>query len=64
MSNKKEQLENLTLLGNQATIYPTEYTPQILETFKNAHPDREYFVNFHCRDNLYLLCPNNWDGRE
>nr|WP_308429240.1 preQ(1) synthase [Ignatzschineria indica] len=56
MSNKKEQLENLTLLGNQATIYPTEYTPQILETFKNAHPDREYFVNFHCPE-FTTLCP-------
>lgn len=56
MSKKKEQLENLTLLGNQATIYPTEYTPQILETFKNAHPDREYFVNFHCPE-FTTLCP-------
>ena len=56
MSNKKEQLENLTLLGNQATIYPTEYTPQILETFKNAHPDREYFVNVHCPE-FTTLCP-------
>lgn len=55
-SNKKDQLENLTLLGNQATIYPTEYTPAILETFKNDHPDREYFVNFHCPE-FTTLCP-------
>ncbi len=55
-TDKKTQLENLTLLGNQATIYPTEYSPAILETFKNAHPDREYFVNFHCPE-FTTLCP-------
>lgn len=53
---KKEQLENLTLLGNQATVYPTEYTPSVLETFKNDHPEREYFVNFHCPE-FTTLCP-------
>lgn len=53
---KKEQLENLTLLGNQATVYPIEYTPSVLETFKNDHPEREYFVNFHCPE-FTTLCP-------
>lgn len=32
--SKKTQLENLTLLGNQATVYPTDYSPAVLETFK------------------------------
>lgn len=54
--SKKTQLENLTLLGNQATVYPTDYSPAVLETFKNDHPNREYFVNFHCPE-FTTLCP-------
>lgn len=54
--NKSKQLENLTLLGNQATLYPTEYSADILETFKNDNPDRDYFVHFHCPE-FTALCP-------
>ncbi len=44
--NRKEEKE-LTLLGNQAIIYPNNYAPELLETFKNKHPDRDYFVKFN-----------------
>ncbi len=53
--NRKEEKE-LTLLGNQATIYPNNYAPELLETFKNKHPDRDYFVKFNCPE-FTSLCP-------
>lgn len=53
--NRKEEKE-LTLLGNQATIYPNDYAPELLETFKNKHPDRDYFVKFNCPE-FTSLCP-------
>ena len=31
--NKKE-LEGVSLLGNRAVSYPSDYAPQVLETFK------------------------------
>ncbi len=48
--------ENLTLLGNQAVEYRLDYTPEILETFGNKHPDRDYFVRFNCPE-FTSLCP-------
>lgn len=48
--------ENLTLLGNQAVEYRSDYTPEILETFGNKHPDRDYFVRFNCPE-FTSLCP-------
>lgn len=53
--NRKEEKE-LTLLGNQAIIYPNNYAPELLETFKNKHPDRDYFVKFNCPE-FTSLCP-------
>lgn len=53
--NRKEEKE-LTLLGNQAIIYPNNYAPKLLETFKNKHPDRDYFVKFNCPE-FTSLCP-------
>ena len=48
--------ENLTLLGNQAVEYKSDYAPEILETFGNKHPDRDYFVRFNCPE-FTSLCP-------
>ncbi len=56
MNEKDEQLLNLTLLGNKKTVYPTEYAPEVLESFKNENPDRDYFVHFHCPE-FTALCP-------
>ena len=48
--------EKLTLLGNQAVEYKSDYAPEILEPFGNKHPDRDYFVRFNCPE-FTSLCP-------
>ena len=45
---KEREEENLTLLGNQGVKYPTDYNPEVLETFENKHPGNDYFVKFNC----------------
>ena len=55
MRNEKE-LEGISLLGNTQTAYPTDYAPQLLETFPNKHPQNEYVVNFDCPE-FTSLCP-------
>lgn len=50
------EISGCTLLGNQGVKYPTEYAPQILETFKNKHPENEYLVTFNCPE-FTSLCP-------
>ena len=45
MSRKQEDLQGITFLGNQHTAYPTDYNPDLLETFINKHPDRDYFYS-------------------
>ena len=42
----KEEMEGVTLLGNQGTKYPQDYAPEVLETFPNKHPENDYFVKF------------------
>ena len=54
MSRDHEDLQGITFLGNQHTTYPTDYNPDLLETFINKHPDRDYFVN--CPE-FTSLCP-------
>lgn len=53
---KDEELEGVTLLGNQGTKYLFEYSPDILESFDNKHPNRDYFVKFNCPE-FTSLCP-------
>ena len=43
-----KELEGVTLLGNQGTVYPNDYNPALLETFANKHPENEYIVRFDC----------------
>lgn len=43
-------------LGSQGTKYPTDYAPEVLETFENKHPDNEYMVSFVCPE-FTALCP-------
>ena len=52
----KDELAGVTLLGESRTQYPTDYTPQVLETFPNKHPENEYLVTFHCPE-FTSLCP-------
>lgn len=51
MSNQgrtPEELQGVTLLGNQGTKYVYEYNPGILETFVNMHQDVDMMVTFNC----------------
>ena len=47
--------EELTLLGSRADI-PTDYDPSVLESFENAHPERDYLVTLRCPE-FTTLCP-------
>ena len=51
-----DELQGVSLLGNQAVKYPSDYNPGILETFVNKHPDSEYVVTFDCPE-FTTLCP-------
>lgn len=51
-----EELEGVTLLGNQGTRYPSDYDPTLLETFENKHQDRDYVVRLDCPE-FTTLCP-------
>lgn len=55
MRNEHE-LDGVSLLGNTATKYPTDYAPEVLETFVNKHLDNEYLVTFTCPE-FTSLCP-------
>lgn len=55
MRNEKE-LSGVTLLGNQKTQYKSDYSPEVLETFVNKHPEYEYVVTFNCPE-FTSLCP-------
>lgn len=56
MSRQQEEMGTISLLGNQGVKYPSDYTPEILETFINKHPDHDYFVKFNCPE-FTSLCP-------
>ena len=51
-----QQLEGVTLLGNQNTKYEFGYNPDVLETFENKHPENQYMVTFTCPE-FTSLCP-------
>ena len=55
MTNERQR-EDLTLLGNRRVQYPTNYAPELLETFDNKHPDHDYMVTFRCPE-FTTLCP-------
>lgn len=50
------QIDGITLLGNQKVDYQFSYTPEALETFENKHQDNDYFVKFNCPE-FTSLCP-------
>lgn len=56
MSRNTDELAGCTLLGNQGTKYPTDYAPEMLETFPNKHPEHDYVVTFNCPE-FTTLCP-------
>lgn len=52
----EQELEGVTLLGNQNTKYSYEYAPEVLETFVNKHPENDYVVTFDAYE-FSSLCP-------
>ena len=54
MTNDRSK-DGLKALGKK-TDYRYEYAPQVLETFANRHPDRDYWVRFNCPE-FTTLCP-------
>ena len=56
MQNVNNELGDLTLLGNQKTVYPVDYNPQLLETFNNKHIGSDYLVTLYCPE-FTALCP-------
>lgn len=55
-SRTKEELEGVTLLGNQKTVYKDTYSPEVLESFINKHPGNDYLVSFDAYE-FTSLCP-------
>lgn len=56
MSRNAEELNGVTLLGAAGTKYTDKYSPEVLETFKNKHPENEYLVTLNCPE-FTSLCP-------
>lgn len=56
MSRKENELEGVSLLGNQNTKYHYDYDPTVLETFLNKHQENDYVVTFNCPE-FTSLCP-------
>ncbi len=54
MSDSRKQ-EGLHALGTK-TQYKMDYAPEVLETFKNKHPENDYWVQFNCPE-FTSLCP-------
>ena len=52
----EEELQGVTLLGNQHVRYSDNYNPGVLETFENKHSENEYLVTFNCPE-FTTLCP-------
>ena len=52
----EKELEGVTLLGNRGVKYPTDYAPELLETFQNKHPENDYLVTLNCPE-FTSLCP-------
>ena len=55
MIRTDDELKNLNNLGSR-TQYRDDYAPEVLETFENKHPGRDYFVKFNCPE-FTSLCP-------
>jgi len=56
MSRTNDELNGVSLLGNQNVKYPDQYNPDILEFFENKHKENDYWVKFNCPE-FTSLCP-------
>lgn len=51
-----KRADEVKQLGAEHTEYRYEYAPQLLETFENVHPQRDYWVTLNA-DEFTSLCP-------
>lgn len=51
----RKKTKAMKALGNKTT-YAQDYAPEVLETFDNKHPERDYWVQLHCPE-FTSLCP-------
>ncbi|MCM1287376.1 MAG: preQ(1) synthase [Clostridium sp.] len=56
MSQRENETNKLSLLGNRNVEYKSDYSPEVLETFVNKHRENDYFVKFNCPE-FTSLCP-------
>jgi 7-cyano-7-deazaguanine reductase len=56
MSRTADELGGVTLLGAAGVKYSDKYAPEVLQTFKNKHPENEYLVTLNCPE-FTSLCP-------
>ena len=56
MSYAQKREEELEQLGAEKTEYKYEYSPELLETFENVHPQKDYWVTLNA-DEFSSLCP-------
>ena len=56
MSRTSDEMKGVTHLGEKNTQYAADYAPELLETFENKHPDKDYWVKFNCPE-FTSLCP-------
>ena len=52
----KDEVKDITLLGQKNVKYDFDYHPDVLETFDNKHVDHDYWVKFNCPE-FTTLCP-------
>ncbi|HSH00053.1 MAG TPA: preQ(1) synthase [candidate division Zixibacteria bacterium] len=52
----KKKHPGLTQLGSSKTTFPGKPGAEILETFDNSHPKRDYQITFECPE-FTAICP-------
>ena len=52
----KKGVDGLKLLGRSETHYPAKPSADILETFPNRYPQRDYWIRFDCAE-FTSVCP-------
>ena len=52
---RAKETEGLSLLGEKSDK-PSDYAPEVLETFENRHQENDYWVKFNCPE-FTSLCP-------
>jgi len=53
---EEKRTSEVTQLGAEKTVYRYEYAPEVLETFENVHPEKDYWVTLNA-DEFTSLCP-------